>query len=315
MKVFDVSETKQQSVAVLLPCYNEEVTIAQLVADFKEALPGADIYVYDNASSDKTAERAKEAGAIVRHERRRGKGNVIRRMFSDIDADVYVMADGDGTYAAKDAPALIEQLNDHSLAMVVGRRANITEDAGRKGHALGNRVFNATFRWMFEPGFSDIFSGYRVFSRRFVKSFPALSAGFETETEISVHALTLKLPVEEQEVSYSTRPEGSESKLSTFKDGLRILKSFFILMKEVRPLQFFSILGGISLLFSLYFGLPVVFEYFTTGIVTLIPRWIACIGMLVLALMMFVCGIILDSIARFRTEQKLIAYLATAKSS
>ncbi|WP_208353659.1 glycosyltransferase [Pseudaestuariivita rosea] len=294
-----------------MPCYNEELTIGQLVRDFKQVLPDADIYVYDNASSDKTAERAKEAGAIVCHEARRGKGNVIRRMFSDIEADIYVMADGDGTYDPKDAPRLIDLLKEQKLAMVVGRRANIAADAGRKGHAFGNRIFNTTFRWMFTSGFSDIFSGYRVFSRRFVKSFPALAAGFETETEISVHALTLKLPVAEHEVSYATRPDGSESKLSTFGDGFRILRAFFLLMKEVRPLQFFSILGGLSLLLSLYFGVPVIIEYFMTDLVTFIPRWVACVGMLILSLMMFVCGLILDSLARFRIEQKLLAYLAT----
>lgn len=305
-----MSDTPSPSIAVLLPCYNEEHAIAAVVQGFKSALPEATIYVYDNNSTDDTCARAVEAGAVVRTESRQGKGNVIRRMFSDIDADFYIMADGDGTYEAADAPTLLTAAIDERLDMVVGNRKDINVDAGRAGHAFGNTIFNLLFRQMFAAGFSDIFSGYRVFSRRFVKSFPALSSGFEIETELSVHALTLKLPFREIEVSYGTRLEGSVSKLSTFGDGFRISSMFVLLMKESRPFVFFGYLTIFALLISAFFGVPVLIEYFQTGFVTLIPRWILSVGMLMVSLVMFICGLILDSVARGRTEHKRMAYLA-----
>ena len=305
-----MSETSSPSIAVLLPCYNEEHAISTVIKGFKTALPEATIYVYDNNSTDETCARAADAGAIVRTEPRQGKGNVIRRMFADIDADFYIMADGDGTYEAADAPKLLAAAIDERLDMVIGTRKGINVDAGRAGHAFGNTIFNFLFRKMFENGFSDIFSGYRVFSRRFVKSFPALSSGFEIETELSVHALVLKLPFREIEVSYGTRMEGSVSKLSTFGDGFRISSMFVLLMKESRPFVFFSYLTIIAFLVSAFFGLPVLIEYFQTGFVTLIPRWILSVGMLMVSLVMFVCGLILDSVARGRTEHKRMAYLA-----
>ena len=304
-----MSETLPPRVAVLLPCYNEEHAISAVVKGFKTALPEAVIYVYDNNSTDETCARAADAGAIVRTEQRQGKGNVIRRMFADIDADFYIMADGDGTYDAVDAPKLLAAAIEDRLDMVVGNRKNINVDAGRTGHAFGNTIFNFLFRQMFADGFSDIFSGYRVFSRRFAKSFPALSSGFEIETELSVHALVLKQPFTEIEVSYGTRMEGSVSKLSTFGDGFRISSMFVLFMKETRPFVFFSYLTGIALLISVFFGLPVLIEYFQTGFVTLIPRWILSVGMLMVGLVMFVCGLILDSVARGRIEHKRMAYL------
>ena len=310
-----MSETSSPSIAVLLPCYNEEHAIATVVKGFKAALPEATVYVYDNNSTDETCARAADAGAVVRTEPRQGKGNVIRRMFADIDADFYIMADGDGTYEAADAPKLLTAAIDESLDMVVGNRKDIGVDAGRAGHAFGNTIFNFLFRQMFADGFSDIFSGYRVFSRRFVKSFPALSSGFEIETELSVHALVLKQPFKEIEVSYGKRMEGSVSKLSTFGDGFRISSVFVLLMKESRPFVFFGYLAIFALLISGFFGLPVLIEYFQTGFVTLIPRWILSVGMLMVSLVMFVCGLILDSVARGRTEHKRMAYLAVPRWS
>jgi len=298
-----------ENVAVLLPCYNEGLTIFELVKSFKNALPDAQVYVYDNNSTDNTAQEAARAGAIVRNEPRQGKGNVVRRMFEDIDADLYVMADGDSTYDPSAAPKLIDHQRSNQLAMVVGRRSGVTQDAGRRGHAFGNRIFNFLFRVMFKDGFSDIFSGYRVFTRRFVKSFPALSTGFETETELSVHALMLKLPLDEVEVSYATRPEGSESKLSTFGDGFKILKMFVLLMKEVRPLAFFGLVSILFFILSASFGVPVILEFFRTEAVSRMPSWVLSVGFMLVSILMLAIGLILDSLARSRVEQKRIAYL------
>jgi glycosyltransferase involved in cell wall biosynthesis len=296
-------------IAVLIPCYNEEHAIAKVVSGFQAALPDADIYVYDNNSSDKTCEIAIAAGAIVRSEPAQGKGNVIRRMFSDITADFYVLIDGDGTYAPADAPALLELAQSERLDMVAGKRQNIHQDAGRSGHAFGNRLFNFLFRKMFRTGFDDIFTGYRVFSKRFVKSFPALSTGFETETELCVHALTLRQPFAEVEVSYGLRQAGSDSKLSTFRDGFRILKTFVLLMKEVKPLAFFGYLALLTLLAAAIFGVPVLAEYFDTGLVLLLPRWILAVGLASVSLLLMVAGLILDSVARGRVEHKRLVYL------
>ncbi|MDG4650207.1 glycosyltransferase [Roseibacterium sp. SDUM158017] len=297
-------------IAVFLPCLNEEMTIGPLVREFRAALPSARIVVYDNLSTDRTAERAREAGAEVVAVQRRGKGNVVGTAFADIEADVYVMADGDGTYAAHEAPALVRRLVEDRLDMVIGRREGVTQDAGRAGHAFGNRIFNAIFRSIFGDGYEDILSGYRVFSRRFAKSFPALSTGFEIETELSVHALQLRLPVAEMPVSYGKRPEGSRSKLSTFHDGTRILSAFLLLMKEVKPLTFFSAFALVALFASFIFGIPVLNDYFETGLVDRMPTWMLTMALMILAFLLFTCGLILDSVARGRLERKRLAALA-----
>ena len=297
-------------IAVLLPCYNEEKTILNVVRGFRQALPRARIYVYDNNSTDDTALKAALAGAIVRTERRQGKGNVVRRMFADIDADIYIMADGDGTYSPEDAPQLVLTLLTERSDMVVGTRRGVTADAGRNGHAFGNRLFNRLYRHAFGADFTDIFSGYRVFSRRFVKSFPALSGGFEIETEMSVHASRLKLPVSELALDYGRRPEGSTSKLSTFRDGAKILWMFALLMKETRPFAFFGMLGLLFMAASLVFMEPVLVEYFRTGLVPRLPTWVLSVSLMLIAFLMGTVGLILDSLARSRAEQLRIHYLS-----
>ena len=301
--------SEELDIAVLLPCYNEATTIADVVTGFKAALPEARIYVYDNNSSDDTARLAGKAGAIVVKETRQGKGHVVRRMFSDIDADVYIMADGDGTYAPDDAPELLRLLLTENSDMVVGTRKGVTDDAGRKGHAFGNSIFNVLYREIFGNDFSDIFSGYRAFSRRYVKSFPALSSGFEIETEMSVHASSLQLPVTEIPLEYGRRPEGSDSKLSTFKDGAKILLKFASLMKETRPLLFFGYVSLAVLSVSLIFMIPVLNDYFRTGLVDRMPTWVFSMALLMMSIMVFCAGVILDSLAKSRIEQKRILYM------
>ena len=305
-------ETREPTIAVLLPCYNEEHTIGDVVSRFRAALPAARIYVYDNNSRDLTALKARAAGAVVVREPRQGKGNVVRRMFADVDADIYVMADGDGTYAPEDAPQLINILLTEHADMVVGTRRGVTDDAGRAGHAFGNRIFNALYHRLFGRDFTDIFSGYRAFTRRYVKSFPAVSGGFEIETEMSVHASMLKLPVAEIGLDYGRRPEGSSSKLSTWKDGAKILWMFAMLMKETRPLRFFGALAGLALAASVILAAPVLAEYFTTGLVPKVPTWILAMALLLLAMIMMTAGLVLDSVARGRAEQKRIFYLSIA---
>jgi glycosyltransferase involved in cell wall biosynthesis len=300
----------EPAVAVLLPCYNEEHTIADVVTRFRAALPGAAIYVYDNNSSDLTALKARAAGAIVVREPRQGKGNVVRRMFADVDADIYLMADGDGTYAPEDAPQLIETMLTEHSDMVVGTRRGITGDAGRAGHAFGNRLFNSLYKRLFGRDFTDIFSGYRAFTRRFVKSFPAVSGGFEIETEMSVHASQLKLPVSEIVLDYGRRVNGSTSKLSTFRDGRRILWMFAMLMKETQPLRFFGAFAVVFLGCSLALMTPVLFEYARTGLVPRMPTWVLSVALLLLATLAAVTGLILDSVSRGRAEQKRIFYLS-----
>lgn len=297
-------------IAVILPCYNEGLTIGDVVRRFRETLPGARIYVFDNNSNDNTAIMARLAGATVVRERRQGKGHVVRRMFADIDADIYIMADGDGTYAPEDAPQLVTTLLSERVDMAVGIRSGVKDDAGRTGHAFGNRVFNGIYRYLFGSDFSDILSGYRAFTRRFVKSFPAISHGFEIETEMSVHASQLKLPVAEVELDYGRRPEGSTSKLSTFRDGLKILMMFARLMKETQPFRFFTVIAGVLLATSIFFMIPPVYEYLTTGLVNRVPTWIGAIGILILSLLTFVTGLVLDSVAAGRVEQMRMAYLA-----
>lgn len=298
------------SIAVLVPCYNEEQTIADVVVGLRTALPGAVIYVFDNNSQDLTALRARSAGAVVVREPRQGKGNVVRRMFADIDADIYLMIDGDGTYAPEDAPLMINTLLTERCDMVVGTRRGVTQDAGRTGHAFGNRVFNTLYKRLFGADFTDIFSGYRAFSRRFVKSFPAVSGGFEIETEMSVHASQLKLPVCEIPLDYGRRPEGSTSKLSTYRDGARILLMFARLVKETQPLRFFGAIAACLLAAGLVMMAPVLAEYIETGLVPRLPTWVAAVGLLLLSMLTGVAGLILDSVSRGRAEQKRIAYLA-----
>lgn len=303
------------NIAVLLPCYNEGTAIADVVLDFRRVLPGHRIYVYDNNSSDNTAEQAARAGATVIPCKRQGKGNVVRQMFADIDADIYIMADGDGTYDSTAAPQLIQTLIDERADMLVGTRRDVKVDAGRKGHAVGNKLFNVVYRAIFGTDFTDIFSGYRVFTRRYAKSFPAMSPGFEIETEMSVHASALRLPVIEVECDYGRRQEGSESKLSTFKDGFKILRMMGALMKETRPFIFFSYIALGFLSVSLFSAAPVIFEYFSTGLVERMPTWVLAMTLLLASMMIFMAGVVLDSVARGRNEVKRIHYLSIAPTT
>jgi glycosyltransferase involved in cell wall biosynthesis len=297
-------------IAVLLPCYNEEAAIAATVAGFKAALPEAAVYVYDNNSRDRTVEIARKAGAIVRTEAQQGKGNVVRRMFADIEADVYIMADGDLTYDPKSAPAMVEMLLAEELDMVVGTRKHEAKEAYRGGHVLGNKLFTGLLSGLFGRSFSDIFSGYRIFSRRFVKSFPVLSSGFEIETEMSVHALELRMPVGEVETAYGARPEGSESKLSTFRDGWRILKTIATLYRIERPVLFFGTIGALLIIAAIFLAIPLVLTYLDTGLVPRFPTAILATGLVIIAVLCFFAGLILDTVTRGRREMRRLAYLA-----
>jgi len=296
-------------IAVLLPCYNEDAAIAQTVAGFRAALPTATIYVYDNNSKDRTIEVARAAGAIVRSERMQGKGNVVRRMFADVDADIYVMADGDATYDAEAAPQLVQRLVDEQLDMVVGSRVTQHDAAYRRGHVMGNKLLTGMLAKLFGRSFTDILSGYRVFSRRFVKSFPVLSGGFEIETEISVHALELRMPVGEVETRYFARPEGSASKLSTYSDGFRILNTIVTLYRIERPLLFFGAIGGLLALLALMLGIPLAITYYHTHLVPRLPTAIMATGLIILAALCFFAGLILDTVVRGRREVRRLAYL------
>jgi len=302
---------KQQTrIAVLLPCYNEEAAIGATVEGFRQALPGATIYVYDNNSRDRTREVAAAAGAVVRTETQQGKGCVVRRMFADIEADVYLMADGDLTYDPAYAQQMVNLLVSEQFDMVVGTRKHDATEAYRGGHVLGNRLFTRLLASLFGRSFTDIFSGYRAFSRRFVKSFPVLSQGFEIETEMSVHALELRMPVGELETRYLARPEGSHSKLSTFRDGWRILKAIITLYRTERPVLFF---GGIALLLliaAVILAVPLVFTYLETGLVPRFPTAILVTGMTIVAVLSFFAGLILDTVTRGRREMRRLAYLA-----
>ncbi|WP_213979992.1 glycosyltransferase family 2 protein [Sphingomonas sp. dw_22] len=298
------------TVAVLLPCYNEEAAIAQTIAGFRAALPGAVIYVYDNNSRDRTVEVARGAGAVVRTERMQGKGNVVRRMFADVDADIYVMADGDATYDASVAPEMVRRLLDEGLDMVVGARIEQETAAYRRGHRFGNRALTGILARLFGRSFSDIFSGYRVFSRRFVKSFPVLSAGFEIETEISVHALELKMPVGEIETRYFARPEGSESKLSTYRDGFRIARTITALYRFERPMLFFGVIAAAFALVALALAVPLILTYVDTGLVPRFPTAILATGLMILVFLNLFTGLILDTVVRGRREMRRLAYLA-----
>jgi glycosyltransferase involved in cell wall biosynthesis len=296
-------------IAVLLPCYNEEAAIAQTVAGFRASLPAASIFVYDNNSSDRTREVAAAAGAIVRSERMQGKGHVVRRMFADVEADIYVMADGDATYDAAAAPELVRLLVDEQLDMVVGARKSEVEEAYRRGHRLGNRLFTGLLASLFGRTFSDIFSGYRVFSRRFAKSFPALSRGFETETEISVHALELAMPVAEVVTAYGARPEGSASKLSTYRDGWRIMKTILHLFRIERPVLFYGSFALFLAALAIVLAIPLAITYFETGLVPRFPTAVLATGLMILAALSFMCGLILDTVVRGRREVRRLHYL------
>ncbi|MES2147841.1 MAG: glycosyltransferase family 2 protein [Pseudomonadota bacterium] len=297
-------------IAVLLPCYNEEAAIAATVAGFRAALPAATVYVYDNNSSDRTCALAAAGGAVVRTESQQGKGHVVRRMFADVDADIYVMADGDLTYDPGAAPAMVELLLGDQLDMVVGTRRHEGKDAYRGGHVLGNRLFTGLLSGLFGRSFSDIFSGYRVFSRRFVKSFPVLSSGFEIETEMSVHALELRMPVGEVETAYGARPEGSHSKLSTFGDGWKILKTIVTLYRIERPLLYFGTLGALLLVAALILAVPLIMTYLDTGLVPRVPTAILVTGITIVAVLCFFAGLILDTVTRGRREVRRLAYLS-----
>ncbi|MGJ4945293.1 glycosyltransferase [Bradyrhizobium sp. HKCCYLS1011] len=297
-------------IAVLVPCYNEEAAVASVVTGFKAALPTATVYVYDNNSKDRTVAVAREAGAEVRSERRQGKGHVVRRMFADIDADVYVLVDGDATYDAPSAPRMVERLLSEHLDMVVGLRVDQEQAAYRMGHRTGNWMLTQFLAEVFGQAFKDILSGYRVFSRRFVKSFPVLSDGFEIETELSVHALELALPVAEVATPYYARPEGSVSKLNTWKDGFRILGTILKLYRSEKPLRFFGVIGIFLALISIGFAIPVFVTYIETGLVPRLPTAVLSMGLMIMALLSVTSGLVLDTVTRGRREMKLLAYLS-----
>jgi glycosyltransferase involved in cell wall biosynthesis len=302
-------------VAVLVPCYNEERTIANVVRDFRAALPYARIYVYDNNSRDATIAVAQAAGAIVRQERRQGKGNVVRRMFSDIEADIYVMVDGDDTYDASIAPQMIQTLVDQNCAMVVGRRIHEQQEAYRPGHVLGNQMFTSAIAALFGQTFTDILSGYRVFSKPFVKSFPIFALGFEIETELTVHALTLKLPVLECDSIYKARPEGSASKLNTYRDGFRILMKIIHLVRTERPFLFYSIIATVLMVAALVLVYPLVVTFLETGLVPRLPTGVLVVGLAVMSALSFVCGVLLDAVTQARREMKMLTYIGVGNKA
>ena len=307
-KLIYMTETNLKT-AVLIPCMNEEATVAKVVAEISDALPEAKVYVYDNASTDRTFELAQQAGAEVLTEPIPGKGNVVRRMFADIEADVYLIIDGDATYDPTQATVMVKQLVEDDLDMVVGVRSSVSESQIRTGHTLGNRLFNRLYKSLFGSEFSDILSGYRVFSKRFVKTFPAVSSGFEIETEMSVHASQLGLPVSEIPVNYMSRPEGSQSKLRTIKDGYRIFKAMIALLKENRPLLMFGWLSTLSLIAAGSLGIPLLVTFVQTGLVPKLPTAVLATGLTLLALLFTATGLILHSIAKGRIEIKRLAYL------
>lgn len=297
------------SIAVLIPCYNEAETIADVVKSFKKHLPEAIVYVYDNCSEDNTAQKAKDAGAIVVPAKNKGKGNVVRRMFADIDADIYIMVDGDSTYSAEDAPKMIDELRNSCSDMVVAVRKEKSEKAYRGGHKIGNELFNYMLKILFNSTFSDIFSGYRAFSKRFVKTFPVMTNGFDIEAELTIHALTLSIPFSEIESEYYERPANSHSKLSTFKDGLKILLSIINLLKETRPLFFFGMISMFLALISVGIAYPIIDTFIETGLVPRLPTAVLAMGIMLAAFLSLTCGLILDSISQARMETKKLHYL------
>ena len=305
----DATQVKIPSVAVLIPCFNEESTIFNVVKKFKEILPRAFIYVYDNCSTDNTFSEAKRAGAIVVKSRKRGKGNVVRKMFSDVNADMYIIVDGDDTYSAEDSVKMLDLIREEQMDMVIAARNEVSDKAYPVGHKWGNKLFNFTLKLLFSSEFKDIFSGYRAFSKRFVKTFPITSSGFDIEAELSIHALTLSLPCAEIDSDYRERPENSHSKLSTFKDGFKILWSIIRLLKENRPLLFF---GSISLmLFLIAIGLayPIISTFLETGLVPRLPTAVLSTGITMISFLSLTCGLILNSLSQARIEIKKLHYL------
>jgi len=296
-------------VAVLVPCYNEEIAIAAVVKSFHASLPKATIYVYDNNSSDRTAEVARAAGAIVRLVSPQGKGHVVRRMFADVDADIYVLVDGDSTYDAPSVRCMIERLILGGLDMVVAVRVDCEQAAYRRGHRAGNRLLTRTVATVFGNTCSDMLSGYRVFTRRFVKSFPVLSGGFEVETELTIHALQLSLPVGEVETPYCARPQGSMSKLNTWRDGIRILWTIIRLYQSERPLAFFAAIGGILATTAIVLALPVFETYLEEGVVPRLPTAVLAASLMILAFLSLTCGLVLATVTMGRREMKMLSYL------
>ena len=301
-------------IAVIVPCRNEAASIAKVVADFRRVLPGAEVYVCDNNSSDGSASLAAQAGAIVRHEKLPGKGNVVRRMFSDVDANVYVLVDGDDTYDHDSAARMVDMLVSENLDMVTGCRATTSGNVYRPGHRLGNYALTKLVRVIFGDRISDMLSGYRVLSRRFVKSFPALTEGFEIETELTIHALELRMPIAELSTIYRERPPASVSKLHTYRDGWRILRTILTLIKEERPLMFFGTVGALLALTSAAFGWPIFVTFFETGLVPRLPTAVLSTGLMLLAFLSFACGAILDTVTRGRREMKRLLYMNTSAS-
>jgi hypothetical protein len=302
--------TNQPRIAVLVPCRNEEAAIGKVVSDFQQALPDAVVYVYDNNSTDHTVLEARAAGAVVRREKLQGKGHVVRRMFADIDADIYVLVDGDDTYDAAAAPGMASMLIERQLDMVCAARYGAASVAYRPGHRFGNALLTGLVACAFGGGITDLLSGYRVFSRRFVKSFPALSSGFETETEFTVHALALHMPVQEVRALYRNRAAGTASKLNTWVDGMRILRAIVTLIQQERPLEVFSLAAVALMLASASLGIPVVMEFLQIGLVPRLPTALLSTGLMLLAFLSLTCGLILDAVSRGRKENKRLAYLA-----
>jgi glycosyltransferase involved in cell wall biosynthesis len=306
----DLKGARSVKLAVLVPCYNEEAAIAKVVRDFRAALPDAAIYVYDNNSGDQTAARAAEAGAVVRNENRQGKGNVVRRMFADIEADIYVLVDGDDTYDAAASPQMVIQMIAEGADILTARRIHTEAAAYRPGHVFGNRMLTGLTATLFNVQLSDMLSGYRVFSRRFVKSFPFTAEGFAIETELTVHAVRLMMPMAEMDTRYKERPVGSVSKLNTWRDGFRILGTIGYLVREERPLIFFSTIAAVFVAVAVAIGTPVVSEYVRTGLVPRLPTAVLATGLMVIAFLSLTCGLILDTVTRGRWEAKRMAYLA-----
>jgi glycosyltransferase involved in cell wall biosynthesis len=305
----DGASERKVHVAVLVPCFNESGTVATVIRDFQRALPDAAVYVYDNNSTDDTIEVARASGALVREEHQQGKGHVVRRMFADIEADVFILVDGDDTYEAASAPKMVRHLLDNGLDMITARRIATSEEAYRFGHVFGNRLLTSLVARSFGRRVSDLLSGYRVLSRRFVKSFPILTGGFEIETELTIHALELGMPQDEIDTAYKERPEGTESKLNTYRDGARILKTILVLLKEERPLVFFSIWFAVLAVASILFAWPIFVEFIDTGLVPRLPTAVLSTGLMLLAFLSLACGLILDTVTRGRRELKRLSYL------
>ncbi|RFU66838.1 glycosyltransferase family 2 protein [Bacillus sp. V59.32b] len=303
-------------IAVLLPCYNEEITIGKVIDDFKRVLPQATIYVYDNNSKDRTSEIAREHGAVVKFEPRQGKGNVVRSMFNDIDADYYIMADGDDTYPAEFAPKLLAPLVAQEANLVIGDRLSngtYTEENKRNFHNFGNVLVRKLINWLYKSDINDIMTGYRAFDRYFVKTMPVLSPGFEIETEMSIHALENRFLIKEIEIDYRDRPIGSESKLNTFSDGYKVIMTILKLCKNTKPLFFFGILASIFCVLGLASGIPVVFDYLKTGLVERMPTAILATGLMLLSMMFFMCGLILDTIAHKHKQLYMLELIKIKK--